>query len=446
MGSKRVRAAWLATALLAASFGSILAAKAQSIPDETAVEVIDLTTVLRLARAQNVDVQLARAQLELARAEYRGTWSQFFPWLAIGTAVQRHEGRTQAVDGALLDVDKQNLTNGLTLGAQINFGDAVFNRLVAQQTAAASTEHLRASEDASVSAAAQAYFDLLKAKMLVEASRASLATSEDYGRQLQAAVDSGVAFKGDALRVRTQSDRYRLEVSQGEERQRLAAARLAQLLHLDPAVRLVPEESEIVPITLVSTQTLSTLVEQALATRPELRESQAQVSAARSSKNAAIYGSLIPSLTAQAFLGELGGGTGTSTGNRGDSEDYYLALRWRFGPGGLFDFGRIDASRARLSAAEIAALKVHDEIAREVVDGFTRAQALTEQIAASKQMLEVATQTLNLTRQRKQLGVGVVLEDIQAQQELHRARAEHLSLIAEFNKVQYSLSRSIGEL
>ena len=73
MGSKRVRAAWLATALLAASFGSILAAKAQSIPDETAVEVIDLTTVLRLARAQNVDVQLARAQLELARAEYRGT-------------------------------------------------------------------------------------------------------------------------------------------------------------------------------------------------------------------------------------------------------------------------------------------------------------------------------------------------------------------------------------
>jgi outer membrane protein TolC len=56
-----------------------------------------------------------------------------------------------------------------------------------------------------------------------------------------------------------------------------------------------------------------------------------------------------------------------------------------------------------------------------------------------------ASEALRLTRDRKQYGVGVVLEDIQAQQELTRARATHVTSIAEFNKAQYALSRAVGE-
>jgi outer membrane protein TolC len=40
----------------------------------------------------------------------------------------------------------------------------------------------------------------------------------------------------------------------------------------------------------------------------------------------------------------------------------------------------------------------------------------------------------------------IVLEDIQAQQELVRARAEYLSAITEFNKAQYELSKAMGSL
>jgi outer membrane protein TolC len=53
---------------------------------------------------------------------------------------------------------------------------------------------------------------------------------------------------------------------------------------------------------------------------------------------------------------------------------------------------------------------------------------------------------LRLTRERKQFGVGAVLEDIQAQQELTRARSDYLSAIAEFNKAQYGLSKAVGRL
>ena len=90
--------------------------------------------------------------------------------------------------------------------------------------------------------------------------------------------------------------------------------------------------------------------------------------------------------------------------------------------------------------------KVQDEIARQVVESHARAQSLLDQIATTKQNLATASETLRLTRERKQFGVGAVLEDIQAQQELTRGRADYLNAIAEFNKAQYGLAKAVGEL
>jgi outer membrane protein TolC len=123
-----------------------------------------------------------------------------------------------------------------------------------------------------------------------------------------------------------------------------------------------------------------------------------------------------------------------------------VGLSWRIGPGGLLDFGRINASQARLDVAELTALKSSDDIARQVVESYTRVRSLSDQIAASRQSLSAASETLRLTRQRKQLGVGIVLEDIQAQQELVRGRADYLTAVAEFNKAQYVLGKVIGSL
>jgi len=53
---------------------------------------------------------------------------------------------------------------------------------------------------------------------------------------------------------------------------------------------------------------------------------------------------------------------------------------------------------------------------------------------------------LRLTRERKRFGVGAVLEDLQAQQELARARSDHLSAAADFYKAQYGLSKAVGRL
>jgi outer membrane protein TolC len=52
----------------------------------------------------------------------------------------------------------------------------------------------------------------------------------------------------------------------------------------------------------------------------------------------------------------------------------------------------------------------------------------------------------HLMRERKQYGVGIVLEDIQAQQALIQARSDYVSTIAEHDKAQYELNKAVGGL
>ncbi len=293
--------------------------------------------------------------------------------------------------------------------------------------------------------AAQGYFDLARSQALVGVARNALETSMDYQKQLDVAVGAGIAFRGDELRVQTQTERYEIALRQSLEQQRLAAVNLAQVLHLDSTVELASQDTSLVPLTLLPTNSpLPELVERALGARPELKESKAQIGAARASKNGAVYGPLIPSLGAQVFVGGLGGGPDHGAHTFGSEEDYFVGATWRIGPGGLFDFGRINASKARLATAELGEAKLRDTVTAQVVSGLARMQSLSDQIELAKKNLGTASETLRLTRERKQFGVGVVLEDIQAQQDLVRARSDYVSAIAEYNKAQYGLSRAIG--
>jgi len=415
--------------------------------DAPQIHSIDLPTALRLAQAQNIDIQIARERRNEAQANHAVAVAKFLPWISAGIAFRRHEGRTQAVDGTLVDVDKQSTTYGPAVTAQLDIGDATFSTLAAQQTAVASSAALSAQQQDSALSAAAGYFDLLKAKALVDATQEALKTSEDYEQQIHGAVGAGIAFKGDELRVQTQTERYRVALTQTRQQQRSAAARLAQILHMDPTVELVPLDSDLVPIALMDfNSSAESLLSRALRSRSEVQRSEALAAAARDEKNNAVYGPLIPSIGMQAFLGDFGGGPGNASANFGASRDYYFGVNWRIGPGGLFDFSRINATKARLHIAELNVGKVTDEIKRQVVAGQSRTQSLAEQMRANRRSLTAATETLRLTRERKQFGVGTVLEDIQAQQELARARADYVSAIAEFNKAQYELSKALGTL
>jgi outer membrane protein TolC len=188
--------------------------------------------------------------------------------------------------------------------------------------------------------------------------------------------------------------------------------------------------------------------------RPELLRSAALIAAAEQARRGALYGPLVPTLGAQAFAGEFNGGGQVHAGEVGGAEntdisggprrDYSVGLSWKIGPGGILDVGRIRAAGAQLTRAEINDEKLRDAVSREVVDAYTQVQSLFQQMRDARLNISAAEETLRLTRGRKQLGVGTVLEDIQAQQELLSARTDLITIVTQLNQAQYGLMRSVG--
>src|SRR5438128_6161560 len=368
---------------------------------ESKLLTIDLPSALRLAGARNIDIQLAREKLAEAYAAEESAIERFFPWVAPGVTYRRHDNLIQNTEGTIEEVHKQSYAPGGTVLAQTDIGDAIFKSLEAHQLTKAARHGFDAQRQETILGAARGYFDLAAAHEAVGVAREALRASTDYTAEIDRAVDAGIAFKGDALRVKVQQERDQIALRRAEENVRVASAKLVQILHLDPTVELMPRDASVVPLSIISTkQPLGDLVSQALAARPETQQSAAFLSAAEHAKNGAVYGPLIPTAAGQAFFGGLGGGMDSQTGHFGESEDYVASVAWRVGPGGLFDFGNIHGQRARLREAAFTTEKVVDQVANEVIANHTRVQSLADQIATAKKSLSDAEEALRLGQER----------------------------------------------
>lgn len=411
-------------------------------------QTIDLPTALRLAGANSLDVQIAREKVNEARAASDSARSRFLPFIAPSIVVRRHDDNIQAVNGPILDADKQSLAAGLALNAQLDLGETYYQNLVARQLVKASDAVLAGRQREATFRAATGYFDLARARAGVIAAEEAARISGRHAEQIAVTAEAGITFQGDAARVRSARERAELTLVRARTEQRVAAARLAEVLRLDPSVELVPTDGDLSPLEVMKAdEDLGELIGKALASRPELDESAARLAAARANKRAATTGPLIPTVGAQASLGGLGGGPAGSTVTRdwGYSGDYGIGLSWRVGPGGLFDHNRQRETASRERQVELELEKMRDVVRRQVVEQHARLRSLGAQIDLARKALEAADQTARLSRQRRETGVSAVLEDLQAEEELARARRDYLATVADYNLAQYALRFATGQ-
>ncbi|MCL5125812.1 MAG: TolC family protein [Deltaproteobacteria bacterium] len=425
---------------------------------------IDIQTTLRLAGAQNLDIRIARSQLQRSRANQLMAWEKFLPWLTSGAVFDRRDGMSIAsLTGQIAEAHYGFNLPGLVVSGQVPVGDAIFNALSARQLVRAAAGSLDAQFQNSSLEAALSYFQTLEDKARANVERQAAIISATYQKELHHAVEVGIAFRGDELRVKTETERYQIAIQLWLQRQRDSSAKLADILRMDSSIELIPEDSDLVPIMLFDVQTpLQAIIQQSYISRPEIRQSQAMIEAANAQRKAVTYGPIIPTLSTTMFFGSLNGGpdndlkdnngakirrtqgTPVSGRNSGPTQDILFGVNWKIGPGGLGDLGAIRAATAKLDTEQLRGQKVIDEITRQVVQSFTRIRSYYNQISMARNNVKSARETLRLTEGRKDYGVGNVLEVIQAEQALERASTEYVVALAEFNKSQYELSRAVG--
>lgn len=406
---------------------------------------VSLPTVMKLAGANNDEIQQAQVKHTEMIAESKQAWQRFWPTLSLNAGYRGHEGRVQDIAGAVFDARKQQYTLGTAILVDWSPGDIYYSALAAKQKAIAAEELAEKTRRDILQEAVARYYDLLATEADMAVIEDDLRLTEDYANQLGGAVTAGTAFRADLLRVKTQVSRAKISVRQGQEKRDLAAAALAETLRLAPDTALRPAKSDLVPVSLVSTHGVATLISQAHQNRPELRAASAANTAAVLESDRTRIAPIIPSVQAGYSIGGLGGGFAGEWGNFNDQQDFFLGLGWKIGPGGLFDRQRQKIADAREQGIALQSSQVKAAIGREVVEAALKAQSSKDQLQINEEAVTAAEEMVQLAKDRQASQLGVVLEYLLAREELTRARQGRVKSVTDYNKAQHALKRAVGK-
>ena len=427
-------------------------------PGESAGFAIDLPTALRLADAGNLQVAFAREQVSQAMARVDSADVLWLPSLRGGVSYNRHEGAIQAVAGEQFNTSRGAFYAGVGAGgysasspsvpglyANFHLVDALFQPLAARQFANSRNRAAAAATNDMLLQVTLAYFELLRAGEDVVISQATFADARQLAGVTAAYADTGEGLTSDANRARAELAVRQNDVARSREAQRVASARLAQLLRLDPTVALNPIEPVVVPMEVVAFDVpVKELIAQGLSQRPELAENRLLVAEAVQRLRREQYAVLIPSIVMGASYGGMGAGINGTLADLHDRLDVDALAYWEMRNLG---FGEVAARRGAQSTVrqtQFRQMAMMDQVAREVVEAQAQVQARKGQMATATLGIEAALASQQQNLARIEQAKGLPIEVLQSLQALAQARREYLRTVIDYNDAQFTLYRALG--
>jgi outer membrane protein TolC len=406
---------------------------------------IDLPTALRLAGANNLQIQFAQHRLTESLARHEGAKVLWLPSLSAGPIYNKHDGRLQETEGSVIEVSRNSafIGGGPTLSLQL--ADALFEPLAARQIVRANEAGLTRTTNDTLLAVALAYLDLLQAESQLAISKQDADNAKVLVHLTEAFAKTGQGLESDAARARNELASRQREVIEAEETVRTRSVRLANLLRLDPAISLRPVNTEVTPVVLVSEEEpLADLISQAQSFRPETEEQSALVQAAMERWNQERLRPLVPRLLVDFSAGGFGGGTGSHFANFSDRTDFNVLAVWELRNLGLGNRSLKRQRQAQQLQAETTEQLVQDLIAAEVAEAYHQVHARRRQIEAAEKSVEESLKSLELNMNRIRGAEGLPIEVLQAIQSVATARRAYLATVTNYNRAQFELLRALG--
>lgn len=419
---------------------------------------IDLPSVLELADGRNPQVAFARERINEALAQLDKANALWLPSLRGGTNYNKHEGAIQNVAGNVFNTSRSAFWTGFGANAQgaasptipglwanFHLSDAIFQPRIAEQVTASRRSGAQAVTNEMLRDTAWAYLDLLGAEQEHAIARETLANTEKLAHLTELYARTGEGTEADDDRMQAERSLRRNDVVRAEEAVRVASARLAQLLHIDPTWPLSPQEATVVPIELISAdKPAGELVAQGLSNRPELAESKYLVGEAVERLKREQYAPLVPSVLLGMSYGGFGGGFGGNISNFNNRMDADAIAYWEIRNLGLGEQAARGESRSRLQQARYREFAMLDRVAREVVEAQAQVQARQRQIEIARDGITSALNSHHRNLQRIENGKGLPIEVLQSIQALTQARREYLRAVIDYNRAQFGLHWALG--
>ena len=403
------------------------------------IQQLTLTDVVDLALRNNPATRASWAQARVAANVLASTRGGFFP--TINGSIDATRSHSPVTAG-------RTITDRSQYGPSINLNYLLFDfggRSASVETAkqnlfAADFNHNSTLQNV-VLQAETAFFSYSATAALLAAERSAIAEAQANLTSAQQRNKVGLATIADVLQAQTarSQEQLNLETIQGN----LQAARgsLASALGLPANLPfdLQPMQAAI-PVGVIS-QSVDSVINDALRNRPDLAAARAQAAAAGAQIRVAKSAEL-PSLTLGSNAART---TFSPTGASGPSYGISLGLSIPIfnGLSHQYDVG---AAQARADAVTALADQTRQNVITQVFVSYYALQTSGQRVATSDDLLASAQQSAQVAAGRYREGVGSILDLLTAQSALANARAQNVQSRWQWYTALAQLARDAGVL
>jgi len=379
----------------------------------------ELDHLMDQALAGNLDIKIALARIDQARAERRGTRAELFPTVNLTTGAQR---QNNPFPGFAPDIKFNLFEVGFDALWEIDLFGRQQRRLeAASADLEAAGEQYRQSLVILFAELSRTYIEFRSLQNQLRITRSNLESQQHTLALTEKLFNEGVSARHDVVRARAQTETTSSQIPALEANLIATLRQLEVLAGRQPgALANILSQPGIVPVALG--QEFLTSPADTLRHRPDLRFAERQLAAATALQGAAIA-ELFPKISLSAFLGL----------RNTDIETLFKSAAFSYGTAAnlmqpLLNFGRIqagiDLAEANQKEAYLTYEKAVLDALQETETALTR--YLKEEIRRQTLARSVSDlqESVRLSQLRYQEGVISFLDVLDAQRVLYIAEME----------------------
>lgn len=417
-------------------------------PQELGSEPLTADEAVRLALRYQGTVAVARTQIEAAEGRTQQAGSATMPRLNLTAGYQdtllssASTGLSglSATTGGAVNTTGNNSTFSLSgYSANVSLNQLLFDFGHARATVRQSLALEEAARAGFTKAQAdlvfqvkEAFYLAIQQQRLVAVNESNVKNRQAQLSQAQSRFAAGLGLPADVVRAQTAVSTAIFNLSQAQTNAGLARLNLNNLMGIDPRTPLTLKDD---PEQGPPSDKPEELFTQALQRRPELAQARSQLIAARYGLDAANTTST-PQLTAALVYGLRGDPFFNTLGIQ-------LGLNFSIYDGGL-QAGKVREAEANRESAQ-ATLDVQAQtVLTEVGRSYLNLKTAEERVRSAEQAEASAAESLRLSTGRYQVGLGIFLDVLDAQNSLLTAQTDRVNAYLQADVARAALNRAIG--
>lgn len=406
--------------------------------------ILGIPEVINLAAKQNLDIAIAKSQINQAEGYFLGSFASLAPSVRAQGYVEKFEGGEIFFGSIPVQLDRTTYRPAIYADYQLNTGGKAFFDIYASKQALNRAKAITSNISQGVLLEAlTAYFAWLRDNSRVEVAKQSLKEAEEQLQTIQARQKNGFATQLDTTQSSTLKYERENLLLEADNQRKISAINLAVILNIPIEKTLIPANELLKPIDFWTENIdLSTILQIADQNRQDLKALSFSVKEARARFGSAIA-DLFPTVSLSGFRRGIGPTLNELDRSKQGSASINIDLLRNLGIGLA---GNIKVSKALIEEAILNKEKQLNDMRREIAQAYYDMSLHEDKLKVAIEKLKSTQEAYRIAISRQKAGIGINLEIIHAQTKLTEARLEYQEAALKYNNAQLKLLYETGQL